>query len=100
MTRHVTEERELRSLDRRSMYSIFAPLDAEERLPRELILEAKRHRTLGRRELAGALWLPALFLILALISWAGVGAATSFGLVGLLYGGFWVFVLLEGRASK
>jgi hypothetical protein len=29
-----------------------------------------------------------------------VGAATAFGLVGLLYGGFWVFVLLEGRASK
>ena len=68
MTRHVTEERELRSLDRRSMYSIFAPLDANERLPRELIMEARRHRTLGRRELAAALWLPSVFLILAIAS--------------------------------
>jgi hypothetical protein len=100
MTRHVTEARDLRSLDRRSMYSIFAPLDAEERLPRELILEAKRHKTLGRRELAGALWLPALFLILALISWAKVDIAVAFGGVGLLYAGFWAFVLLGDRASK
>ena len=68
MAHHVTEERELRSLDRRSMYSIFAPLDAAERLPRELILEGKRHRIIGRRELAGALWLPTLFLIVTVAS--------------------------------
>ncbi len=68
MAHHVTEDRELRSLDRRSMYSIFAPLDAEERLPRELILEGKRHKIVGRRELAGALWLPTLFLIVAVAS--------------------------------
>jgi hypothetical protein len=68
MARHVTDERDLRSLDRRSMYSIFAPLDANERLPRELILEGKRHRTIGRREVAGALWLPAVFLILSIAS--------------------------------
>jgi hypothetical protein len=68
MARHVTEERDLRSLDRRSMYSIFAPLDANERLPRELIMEGKRHSTVGRRELAAALWLPAVFLILTIAS--------------------------------
>ncbi len=68
MAHHVTEERELRSLERRSMYSIFAPLNAEERLPRELILEGKRHKIVGRRELAGALWLPTLFLIVAVAS--------------------------------
>ena len=68
MAHHVTEDRELRSLDRRSMYSIFAPLDAEERLPRELILEGRRHRIVGRRELAGALWLPTLFLIVVVAS--------------------------------
>jgi hypothetical protein len=100
MARHVTEERELRSLDRRSMYSIFAPLDANERLPRELILEAKRHKTLGRRELAGALWLPALFLIIALISWARVSPAEAFGLVIFLYAGFWAFILFGDRASN
>jgi hypothetical protein len=68
MAGHVIHERDLRSLDRRSMYSIFAPLDPEERLPRELILEAKRHRIIGRRELAGALWLPTLFLIVMIAS--------------------------------
>ncbi|HXN79226.1 MAG TPA: hypothetical protein VN965_10675 [Candidatus Dormibacteraeota bacterium] len=100
MARHITEERDLRSLERRSMYSIFAPLDANERLPRELILEAKRHKTLGRRELAGALWLPALFLIIAMISWAHVSSQEAFGLIGLLYAGFWAFILFEDRASN
>jgi hypothetical protein len=53
------------------MYSIFAPLDATERLPRELILEGRRHRTVGRRELVGALWLPAIFTILVIASKVG-----------------------------
>jgi hypothetical protein len=70
MARHITQDPDLRSLDRRSRYSIFAPLDANERLPREFILEGRRYKTLGRRELPGALWLPALFLILALVGWA------------------------------
>jgi hypothetical protein len=100
MARHITEERDLRSLERRSMYSIFAPLDANERLPRELILDAKRHKTLGRRELAGALWLPALFLSIALISWAHVSPLEAIGLVSLLYGGFWAFILFGDRASN
>ena len=100
MARHITEGRDLRSLERRSMYSIFAPLDADERLPRELILEARRHKTLGRRELAGALWLPALFLIMALISWARFSALEAFALVSLLCGGFWAFILFGDRASN
>ncbi len=51
------------------MYTIFAPLDGEERLPRELVLEGKRYRAIGRRELFGALWLPALALILFCATW-------------------------------
>jgi hypothetical protein len=82
------------------MYSIFAPLDANERLPRELILEAKRHKSLGRSELAGALWLPALFLIVVLISWARVSSLEAIGIVSLLYGGFWAFILFGDRASN
>ena len=82
------------------MYSIFAPLDANERLPRELLMEARRHKTLGRRELAGALWLPALFLILGLIAWARVDALEAFTLIALLYAGFWVFVLFGDRSAK
>jgi len=38
------ELRDLRSLERRSMYSIFHPLDPDERLPRELLVEGKRYR--------------------------------------------------------
>ena len=66
-------ERDLRSLDRRSMYSIFAPLDPDERLPRELLLEASSfHPYRGDapwRRLASLLWIPALFAILALLAW-------------------------------
>jgi hypothetical protein len=100
MTRHVTSERDLRSLERRSMYLIFAPLDANERLPRELILEGRRHKTVGRRELAGALWLPALLLILALVAWARADALAAFSLIAFLYAGFWAFVLFGERSSK
>lgn len=100
MTRHATRERDLRSLERKSMYSIFAPLDADERLPRELIMEGKRHRTLGRRELAGALWLPTLFLIVVLLGRARMNGPAALGLIASAYVGFWAFVLFGERASK
>ena len=56
------ELRDLRSLERRSMYTIFHPLDPNERLPRELLLEGRRHRLMDIRhlEIAAALYLPAL----------------------------------------
>lgn len=79
------------------MYSIFAPLDVDERLPRELLMEARRHRTLGRRELAGLLWIPALFLILVLAGWTGVDAALAMVMVGLLFVAFVVFALSDRR---
>ena len=73
MARHITEERDLRSLERRSMYSIFAPLDANETMLREPILDEKRKKTLGRgAELAGALWPSAPFPSIVLISSAHV----------------------------
>src|SRR6202049_3931597 len=108
MTRHVTEERELRSLDRRSMYSIFAPLDANEPLPRELIDEARRYRLFdgevrlhedaaGRRELAGLLWLPALGVVLLLSAWANVGAVRTIAAVALLLVGLWRFARSGGH---
>jgi len=77
------------------MYSIFAPLDPEERLPRELLLEAKRHRSVGRRELAGALWLPALALVMT----AGVhlGAGITLAAIAVLFVGLSVFALSDKR---
>lgn len=100
MAPHVTQERDLRSLERRSMYAIFAPLDPDERLPRELILEGKRHKMLGRRELAGALWLPALFLILFLAGWGKFDAAAAVAVIAAAFAGLWAFILFGERRPE
>lgn len=84
-------ESDLRSLERRSMYSIFAPLDVDERLPRELLLEGKGHRPVGRRELAGALWLPALFLALVVTGWGNAAPPVALGVIVLLFIAFALF---------
>jgi hypothetical protein len=65
---------DLRSVNRKSMYSMFAPLDPNERLPRELLDEGPPPRRMsllastydqpGRKELAAVIWLPAVVLIL------------------------------------
>jgi hypothetical protein len=85
MRRESLRESDLRSLERRSMYSIFAPLDANERLPRELLMEARRHRPLRRRELAAALWLPALFVILFIAGSIDINGLLTLGVVGMLF---------------
>lgn len=87
--RNQVRESDLRSLDRRRMYEIFAPLDPDERLPRELLLEGRRFRSLGRREAAGVLWLPAMLLSLGAVTWLGGSgpaaiAVTAAVLVGLI----------------
>ena len=77
------------------MYSIFHPLDATERLPRELILEGKRHRLFEFRnlELAGALYLPGLILAVVLMSSVGFNLLLVFGVSGLLFLAVFVYVL-------
>jgi hypothetical protein len=77
------------------MYSIFRPLDSGERLPRELIQEGDRHRLMDirRLELAGALYLPALIVVLLLLSSLGVNALVAFGVAGLLFVGFLLYAL-------
>ena len=66
-------ERDLRSLDRRSLHLIFAPLDPNERLPRELLLERSRfHPFQGDTpwaRVASFLWIPALLVTLAALAW-------------------------------
>jgi hypothetical protein len=72
------EERDLRSLERRSMYSIFAPLDGQDGLSRELELDDQANPTragelavwgfIGRwrrrraRRVADEYWVPAMFM--------------------------------------
>lgn len=77
---------ELRSLDRRRLYEIFAPLDADERLPRELLIDSRRFRTLGRREAAGVLWLPSLLLSLTAVRWMGGSAPAAVGAAAAVLG--------------
>jgi hypothetical protein len=88
-----TELRDLRSLERRSMYSIFHPLDANERLPRELLLEGKRHRLFGIRqmELAGYLYIPSLIFLVVVMASLGLNPLLAFGVAGLFLAGFFVY---------
>jgi hypothetical protein len=90
------ELRDLRSLERRSMYSIFHPLDPNERLPRELMLEGRRHRLFEIKSLltwVGALYLPALILIVVVLGSLNVNAMVAAGVSGLALLGVYVFVL-------
>ena len=86
-----------RSLERPGLKRIFAPLDPNEALPRELLKEARRYETLGRWELAGALWLPALVVVVFLAAWSDIGTTIALGAVGLLLLGFVVFAVSNGR---
>jgi hypothetical protein len=71
------EERDLRSLERQSMYSIFAPLEGDDGLSSELALEDRanptragelavwgfiRRRIRRRRQGAEESWVPAMFM--------------------------------------
>ena len=86
-------ESDLRSLDRARMYTIFKPLDAEERLPREQVLAAKRFRSVGRWELAGAIWLPSLVAIMVLGQLTNAPAPIALAAVGLTFLGLLGFAL-------
>jgi hypothetical protein len=102
---------QLRSLERKRMETIFAPLDPNEALPRELLQERPtggalflglvggRYGRLGRRELAGALWLPALVAVLFLAGWSNVGATMTLGMIGLLLLGLIVFAISGERRA-
>jgi len=95
----VLRDRQLRSLERERMYTIFAPLDDNEPLPRELIQDARRYRALGRRELAGALWLPAFAALLVLAGWVNISGPIVLGFVALLLAGFVAFAVSGDRKS-
>jgi hypothetical protein len=88
---------DMRSLDRRRMYEIFAPLDADERLPRELLLEGRRYRSLGRREAAGVLWLPSLLLTLYVVNWLGLGGLAAIVVAASVLVGLVLFARSGGR---
>jgi hypothetical protein len=92
---HRLELRDLRSLERRSMYSIFHPLDPNERLPRELIIEGRRNRLMDIRhmEVAALLYLPALVLLIVALGSVHLNPAIVFAIAGVLFTGFFAFLL-------
>lgn len=75
------------------MYSTFHPLDVNERLPRELILEGRRHWWIGIRqlELAGYLYLPSLVLLIVVMASVGLNPLLAFGVAGLGLLSFFVY---------
>jgi hypothetical protein len=77
------------------MYSIFHPLDPNERLPRELLLEGRRHRLMDIRhlEIAAALYLPALVVLVVALGAFHLHLAIVFAIAGVLFTGFFAFVL-------
>jgi hypothetical protein len=82
------------------MYGIFAPLDVNEPLPRELLMAGRRHRSIGRWELAGALWLPSLALILTVGAWSRIPSMVALGLVALTLAGLVAYAVAGGRKSR
>jgi hypothetical protein len=78
------------------MYSIFKPLDPNERLPRELILEGRRYRFLETGSLLpilGILYLPILMLGVLLLGSLQVGMLAAFGIAGLTLGAAYLYLL-------
>lgn len=77
------------------MYSIFHPLDPNERLPRELMIEGKRQRLLDKRTLltwVGVLYLPMLMLTVVVLGSFNVGALVAFGAAGLALIAVYIYV--------
>lgn len=88
-------ERDLRSLDRPGLYTVFRPLDPNERLPRELLFERREGLTwglrMGRQHIAGALWLPTLLATLAGVTWVAGSAAVALIVAVVLLLCFWAY---------
>ncbi len=93
-------ESDLRSLNRARMYTIFTPLDADERLTREQVLAAKRFRSVGRWELAGAIWLPSLVAIMVLGQLTNAPSSIALAGVGLTFLGLLGFALAGDRRLR
>ena len=76
------------------MYSIFHPLDANERLPRELLLEGRRYRFFDVRfmELLGFVYLPALIFGVVMLTSFGVQPLVAFGIAGVAFLAVFIYI--------
>ena len=79
------------------MYSIFHPLDPNEPLPRELILEGRRYRWLDWRRLwtwVGTLYLPALILMIVIMGTFNISLLIAFGIAGVVLVGVFLLIVV------
>lgn len=100
MSKQPLRESDLRSLERARLYTIFAPLDVNEPLPRELLLAARRHRTLGRWELSGAVWLPTVIAIVLIAQWADLPAGVVGAAVAVTFAGLVAYAAAGDRRAR
>ena len=80
------------------MFSIFHPLDPNERLPRELILEGRRYRFFERRGLfaaAGFLYLPAIMFAVVFLASLGVQPGVAFVIAGVLFTAAFIWIAVS-----
>jgi hypothetical protein len=78
------------------MYSIFGALDPEERLPRELVREARRHRYFSVKwlEVGAFLYIPALILLIVALSTLNIPMLIAFGVAGVALVGCFVYAMI------
>ncbi len=78
------------------MLSIFSALDPNERLPRELVREGKRHRYFSVKwmEVAAFLYIPAVIVVVIALASANIPLLIGFGIAGLLLVGFFVYAII------
>ncbi len=85
-----------------------SPPDAEERLPRELLVEEdpawfgeelRRYRLLVKRRVPWFLWAPGLLAALAVVIWAGGNPVAASVACALLLGFFWLITSPHDRTN-
>jgi hypothetical protein len=89
-----------REPDRLSRIHVFRRLDDANQLPRELLLQGRRYRRVGRPELAALLWVPGLIALMTVCAWLGVKGAPALALVVALLVGLAVFALRGLRGES
>ncbi len=77
------------------MCSIFHPLEVNEQLPGELMLEGRRKRLIDstRFQLAAVLYLPVLMLAFVVMGSVGASGLVTDGVCGLLLVGFSIYAV-------
>ena len=97
------------SLQKKSLNSIFAPFDPDERLPREQLIQSNQNwlaqelgqgenrnwtiwnLTFGRQLVAGLLWGPAMLIVFGLTTSVTGSPLAAFATTGVLLLAFWRF---------